>query len=84
MHHRIIAKDRGESVICDRLKAVAAVRKEHGVLEPSQTCPAIVYILLVNIHQSKLARTLGNDLGMAAMTASQSRTAVKSRRLKSG
>ena len=84
MHHRIIAKDRGESVVCDRLKVVAAVLKEHGVLEPSQTCPAMLYVLLVNIHESKLSRTLGNDLGMAAMTASQSRTAVKSRRLKSG
>ena len=71
MHHRIIAKDRGESVICDRSKVVSAVRKEHSVPEPSQTCPAIFYVLLVNIHQSKLARTPGDDLGMAAMTASQ-------------
>ena len=71
MHHRIIAKDRGESVIYDRLKVMAAVRNEHGVLEPSQTCPAIPYVLLVNIHQSKLSTTLGNDLGMAAMTESQ-------------
>jgi hypothetical protein len=57
MHHRIIAKDRGESVIRDRSKVVATVRIEHSVPEPGQTCPAILYVLLVNIHQSKLART---------------------------
>ena len=71
MDHRIIAKDRGESAICDRSKVVAAIRKEYNVPEPSQTCPAILYVLLVNIHQTKLSRTLGNDLGMAPMTASQ-------------
>jgi hypothetical protein len=31
----------------------------------------------VNIHQSKLARTLGNDLGMAAMTASQFQDSIQ-------
>src|SRR5262249_11425357 len=71
MYHRIIAKDRGESVICERSKVVAAVRKERNVPEPSQTCPAILYVLLVNIHQNKLATKLCNDLRMAAMTASQ-------------